>query len=328
MENPIQHYLQDAIAAEKSFETQLRGFADEATVVSAKTAFATHADETRQQYELLTARLKALGGEPSTLKSFMAHVFNMAPKSAQVGHADEERTTQDLIMAYSVENAEVAMYESLKIAAEAAGDSETFSLANRIQTQEKETAEKVWKLIAPSAEEAFSRVSIADGSRGKITLVRYLQDAEAAERNFEDALSSFSKTGDQPEVQNLLAMMSRKAKTQHERLERRLTSLGGKISTAKSILAHMLAFTPVSAQLGHTAAEKNTQHLMIVYAAAAAEMGMYESLAAAAKTAGDEETLQLARQLQAEEKEDHTLAWEHLARTARNATTQAMRHGS
>ena len=117
-------------------------------------------------------------------------------------------------------------------------------------------------------------------------------------------------------------MMSSKAKTQYERLERRLNELGRSRSTAKSILAHVLAFTPTSAQLGHAASEKNTQHLMVVYAAAAAEMGMYESLASAAQAANDSQTEQLARQLQAEEPEDHKLAWEHLGRSVRSAIIQ------
>lgn len=316
MENSIVRYLEDAIAAEKSFETQLRGFADEATAPEARQAFSTHADETRQQYELLTGRLNALGGEPSTMKSALAHFFNMAPKAAQMGHEAEERTVQDLMMAFAVENAEVAMYEAMIIAAEAVGDQETINIARRIQEQERVTAGKVWKLIAPAAAEAYRRVQSSGESN---FLANYVEDAEAAERNFEDALANFSKTGDQPEVKNLMAMMSGKARTQHERLEKRLREMGGSPSTAKSILAHVLAFTPVSAQMGHSGSEKSTQHLMITYAAAAAEMAMYESLASAAAVAGDTETVRLARELQSEENEDHTLAWNQLAPTARHS---------
>jgi ferritin-like metal-binding protein YciE len=327
MENPIQRYLTDAIAAEKSFEKQLKGFAEEATNPNAKAAFSTHAEETRQQYEDLTARLTALGGEPSTLRSAMAYLFNMASKAARIGHADEERTTQDLIMAYSVENAEVAMYESMVIAAEAVGDSVTVSLAKRIRSEEKEMAGKVWNLIAPTATGAYRKVTSSGGKSSKEVIVHYLEDAEAAERNFEDALASFSKTGEQPEVQSLLSSLSSKAKTQHDRLEARLRALGGSPSTARSILDHMLAFTPVSAQLGHAASEKNTQHLMITFAAASAEMAMYEALAAAAEAAGDQQTLQLARQLQAEEKEDHSLAWGQLGRSAHKVTSQVMQQG-
>jgi ferritin-like metal-binding protein YciE len=319
----IRRYLQDIIAAEKSFETQLTDFAKEAAWPDARIAFATHARETSDQISRLTARLHELGGETSAMKSFMAHIFNMAPKSAQLGHVDEERTTQNLIIGYSVENAEVAMYAAFIVAAEAAGDADSAELARKIQAEEKETAGKVWKLIAPCAAEAFARVISKGDEKREQVMIRYLEDAEAAERNFEDALATFSRVGDQSDVQALLATMSRKAATQHERLEKRLRELGGGPSSSRNLLAHMLAFTPVSAQLGHTPSEKNTQHLMITFSAASAEMGMYESLAAAAEVAGDTETLRLARELQREEKEDHSLAWEHLERSAHEAVLTA-----
>ena len=117
-----------------------------------------------------------------------------------------------------------------------------------------------------------------------------------------------------------MSMMSNKAKTQHERLNARLESLGGSRSTPKSFLAHLLAVTPLTAQLGHDDVEKSTQHLMIVYAAAAAEMAMYEALQTAAKAAGDAETFTLAQQLQREESEDHRLAWEKLPEAARTSS--------
>jgi len=323
MDNPIKRYLEDVIAAEKSFETQLRGFAKEASGSQAARLFEQHAEETKTQYGLLTSRLEALGGSASGIKSFLAHLFNSAPKIAQVGHAEEERTTQDLIMAFAVENAEVAMYEALFVAAEMAGDSQTAVLARRIQAQEQETADKVWNVIATAATEAFEAVRASDAEESRSVVCRYVEDAEAAERNFEDALDGFAKAGEQGDTQSLFQMMSRKARTQHERLERRLESIGGTRSAAKSALAHLLAFTPLSAQLGHDPAEKNTQHLMVVYAAAAAEMAMYEALQAVAVAANDIETATLARQLQAEEKEDHVLAWAQLPKSAR-ASSQAV----
>jgi len=323
MENPIRRYLEDAIAAEKSFETQLEGFAKEASLPEVQSMFQQHAAETRTQYELLTSRLEALGGSTSTIKSFLAHLFNSAPKVAQAGHEKEERTTQDLMMAFAVENAEVAMYEALFVAAETAGDSETAALARRIQAQEQETADKVWRVIAPAATQAYQAVRARDESESRAVVRRYVEDAEAAERNFEDALAGFGKSGEQTTSQSLFAMMSDKARTQHERLQRRLESLGGTPSTSKSALAHLLAFTPLSAQLGHDEAEKTTQHLMITYSAAAAEMAMYEALAAVATATGDTETAALARELQSEEKEDHRLAWEQLPQSAR-ASSQAV----
>jgi ferritin-like metal-binding protein YciE len=343
MQQSINRYLEDAIAAEKSFETQLRGFAKDATFDEARNLFEQHAVETKRQYEVLTARLEALGGSTSTLKSLLAHLFNSAPKMAQLGHENEERTAQNLIMAFAVENAEVAMYEALVIAAETVGDDVTADLARRIQAEERATAEKVWSVIAPSALEgaqAAAEVQIQDaegsdrvdsvdmdaveGSRQVV--IRYLQDAEAAERNFEDALASFSKAGEQPRVQELMSVLSEKAKTQHTRLRQRLEQLGGSPSSSKSLVAHLLAFTPLTAQMGHDDAEKSTQHLMITYAAAAAERAMYEALIVAAEEVDDEETAELARELQEEEEEDQRLAWAQLAPSARESLQAVLSH--
>jgi ferritin-like metal-binding protein YciE len=150
-------------------------------------------------------------------------------------------------------------------------------------------------------------------------LATYIQDAEAAERNFEDALATFGKAGDQGPVKSFFEWASQKAKTQHERLEARLRELGGSPSTAKSILAHLLAFSTTAAQIGHEPAEKNTQHLTMCVGAASAEMAMYESLAQVAAAAGDTVTEQLARQLQAEEMDDYEKAWALLGPSARDA---------
>jgi ferritin-like metal-binding protein YciE len=155
----IKRYLEDAIAAEKSFETQLQGFSQEGDDAAAKGLFHQHALETKRQYERLTQRLEALGGSTSMAKSIMAHVFNLTPKAAQLGHEKEERTTQNLMMAFAVENSEMAMYEALITVAEAAGDTETSSLAREIQAEEKATADKVWQLLSPAALDAYRRVA-------------------------------------------------------------------------------------------------------------------------------------------------------------------------
>jgi ferritin-like metal-binding protein YciE len=155
----ISRYLEDAIAAERSFETQLQGFSEEGDDATVQSLFKQHAQETRQQYEMLTQRLHALGGSPSGVKSFLAHVFGMTPKTAQLGHDVAERVTQNLMMAYAVENSEVAMYESLAAAAREAGDVETERLARQIQQQERTTAEKVYALIPAAAARSFEKLA-------------------------------------------------------------------------------------------------------------------------------------------------------------------------
>jgi ferritin-like metal-binding protein YciE len=158
----IQSYLEDAIAAEKTFETQLRDFGKEGSSNQIHALFLQHADETRRQYERLTARLKELGGDSSTAKSFIAHLVGLSPKLAQVGHDIMDRMTQNLIMAYAVENCEIAMYESLITVAESVGDAPTAELARSIQAEENATAEKLWKHIAPMALSAFDKMAGAE----------------------------------------------------------------------------------------------------------------------------------------------------------------------
>ena len=69
-------------------------------------------------------------------------MFGLSSKTAQLGQEESERVTQNLMMAYAVGNSEVAMYESLAVAARLAGDTATEALARRIQQQERESAEK------------------------------------------------------------------------------------------------------------------------------------------------------------------------------------------
>jgi ferritin-like metal-binding protein YciE len=104
-------------------------------------------------------RLETLGGTPSVAKSFLAHLFGMAPQSAKIGHEQEERTTQNLMIAFAVENSELAMYEALATVAETAGDTITAALARAIQKEEKAAADKVWSFLPLAAAESFLRVT-------------------------------------------------------------------------------------------------------------------------------------------------------------------------
>ena len=158
----IKRYLEDAIAAEKSFETQLDAFSKEGDNPAVKAAFAQHSLETKSQYQRLELRIEALGGTASAAKSVLAHIFGMVPQAGKLGLEKEERTTQNLMIAFAVENSELAMYEAMATVAEAAGDSITAKLAREIQAEEKAAAEKVWKLLPVAAHEAFIKVTTQD----------------------------------------------------------------------------------------------------------------------------------------------------------------------
>ncbi len=150
-------------------------------------------------------------------------------------------------------------------------------------------------------------------------IVRYLEDVIAAEKNFEDQLAALAKMGDQGYVRELFSEFSAGAERQRGLLTERLRALGGSPSTAKSFLAHFLAFSPMLAQTGQDAEEKSTQHLIMVIAAAGAEMAMYEALATVAAEAGDGVTERLARDMQDHERSDRERAWNLLATSASQA---------
>jgi ferritin-like metal-binding protein YciE len=160
----ICRYLEDAIAAERNFENTLHANAKEAAndYPAVQALFEQHADETKLQYQRLEARLEALGGKPSGVKSFLAHLFGMAPKTAQIGHDNAERATQDLMMAFAVENSEIAMYEAMICACEEAGDEVTAQLARDIQAEERKAAELVWAQIDPVARSTWRKITTMD----------------------------------------------------------------------------------------------------------------------------------------------------------------------
>ncbi|HEX5430958.1 MAG TPA: DUF892 family protein [Bryobacteraceae bacterium] len=147
-------YLDDAIAAEKNFETQLQEFAKNAQKWEICDVLERHAEETRLQHSLLAERLSALGGVPSGMSRFLSCIFNLRPRFAEATHSGGECQTQDLMLAYIFENSKVAMYEALAVAASAAGDAETEALARRIQERERQVAGKLWEFIAPAARES------------------------------------------------------------------------------------------------------------------------------------------------------------------------------
>ena len=143
----IKRYIEDAIAAEQNFETQLKAFSKEDEQAAVQRVFAEHAIETRHQHQRLTARLEQLGGTPSVLKSFLVHVFNFTQRTAHLGQEPAEKSSQNLIVAFGIENSKIAMYEELAVVAAFADDVQTERLARIIQEEERAAARKIWGLI-------------------------------------------------------------------------------------------------------------------------------------------------------------------------------------
>jgi hypothetical protein len=106
--------------------------------------------------------LQELGGAPSGGKSFLAHLFSFTPKLAQATHLPEERLVQNLIAAFSLANAERAMYEALATTARSAGDGMTEALASEAAAEETATAEKIWHFLPSRSKIAFNLLTAGE----------------------------------------------------------------------------------------------------------------------------------------------------------------------
>ena len=158
----IRKYLQDAIAAETSFENQLRSSSHDGDDFEVQALFFGHAAQTNHHIRRLTVRLGELDGNASEAKSALAHSFSLAPKLAQTTHSPEERLVQNLIMAFSVANGERAMYEALAAAARAAGDAITENLVLEMAAEEATVAEKIWHFLPSRSKIAFNTATAGE----------------------------------------------------------------------------------------------------------------------------------------------------------------------
>lgn len=163
METPqerLLRYLDDAHAAEVGIEDMLRSAVDRTNNVQAKTAFQEHLAVTQNQAQRLEQRLISLGGRTSGGKGILNSIIGKVSDLVNIGHDEFDKTTQDLIKAYSTEHLEVGMYTSLKAYAEQLGDSETAALAERAIGEEKEAADTLFPLIAETAKAAVLGASV------------------------------------------------------------------------------------------------------------------------------------------------------------------------
>ena len=151
IQDRIARYIDDAIAVEAAAVTGLKDMISEATDPQDAALFQQHLTETERQKDRLEARLKALGGTHSGLKDLMNKIGAAATDLLHGGKDAGDKATRNVVQAYTIENLEVAMYESLAAAATEAGDTETASLAKEIQAEEEAQAKKLFPRIAPLA---------------------------------------------------------------------------------------------------------------------------------------------------------------------------------
>ena len=158
----IRRYLEEAVAAEASFEGHLRAFSEEGDDDEVRALFAQHAEETRSQHQRLTARLEGFGSTPASSNSVLADIFSLTPKLAQTPRVPEELTAQNLVIGFAVETSECALYEALATVAKSAGDTATEYLAREIQREQRQMADRILRLIPSRVKIAFNMLTVGE----------------------------------------------------------------------------------------------------------------------------------------------------------------------
>ena len=84
-------------------------------------------------------------------------------------------------------------------------------------------------------------------------------------------------------------------------------------------MAHLAGFSTKVAQLGRDPVDRVTQNLIMAYAVGNYGIAMYESLIAIAEAAGDDDTQELTRALQQEERDSAKQVWNLISPWAETA---------
>ncbi len=137
----LRKYLADAHAIEEQAIGLLERAPDIAGSPTLAELYADHLAETRDHAELVAARLKALGGDTSTLKDAALRLGALNWGAFFQGHPDTGGKLA--AFAYAFEHLEIGGYEQLKRVAQRVGDQETVALAERILEQERSAAEQI-----------------------------------------------------------------------------------------------------------------------------------------------------------------------------------------
>jgi ferritin-like metal-binding protein YciE len=137
----LRKYLADAHAIEEQAIALLERAPESSKEAQLIAVYEEHLVETREHAELVEARLKALGGDPSTLKDAALRLGALQWGAFFRAHPDTPGKLA--AFAYAFEHLEIGGYEQLKRVAERAGDEQTARIAEEILVQERAAAEGI-----------------------------------------------------------------------------------------------------------------------------------------------------------------------------------------
>jgi len=258
-------------------------------------AFRLHLAETQEHEGHVRARLEARGAEPSRTKDLVAQ----AGAVGMVVFARSQPDTPGKLVshAYSYENMELAAYDLLALVAERAGDPETVAVAESIREQESAMARRL--------EDGFDRAvdaSLRDVLPGDLDaqLNKYLADAHAIENEALQLMALGPKIAGESGLARVLEEHHEESRRHQEWVRERLKARGGRPSRFKD-LALRGAGLNIGGPFG-TQPDTPVKLAGFAFAFEHLEIAAYEQLRRVAESAGDTETVDLARHIVGEER--------------------------
>ena len=256
--------------------------------------FHRHRAETQGHLDLVGARLRAHGAEPSNAKDAAGWVGGVG--MALFARVQPDTPGKLVFHAHSYENMELAAYRLLERVAEAAGDAETAAAARRIGDEEAAMAERIAGRFDQAVDDSLRALDGESGSH----LDTYVADMHALETQSTRFLEAARGSAEAPALVAVFEAHLEETLAQRRRLEERIAARGGSTSRLKDT-----ALGLGGANLaGFFAAQPDPAPKLAGFAFAfeQLEVGGYALLARVASRAGDEDTVALAEALQREER--------------------------
>jgi ferritin-like metal-binding protein YciE len=282
--NPVIAYLRDAHSIEEQALAQLRSAPQIAGDEALAGLFRDHLAETEHHERLIRERLEAVGASPSRVKDSMM----AAGGKAFVLFARLQVDTPGKLVthAYSYEHLEAAAYALLAEVAERTGDSETASIARRIEEEERRMGERLADHFTDSLEASVGDLD-RDGLQDK--LVSSLADAHALETQSIALLERAPNLVEDAALAELFESHRAESEGHRALIDRRLEAYG---SSASRIKDAAMRLGGLNWSLFFQAQPDTTGKLAaFAYAVEHLEMAAYAHLRGVADRAGDRATI-------------------------------------
>jgi ferritin-like metal-binding protein YciE len=295
LQEQLTKYLTDAHSIEEQALQQLKRAPDIAEDGEIASIFSTHLGETKEHERLVNERLAARGADPSRIKDTIMKVGGVG--FILFARSQPDSPGKLVAHAYSYEHLELGAYELLRRVAERAGDNETAEVARTIGEQEREMGRRLERVFERAVDASLRTKAPADLPD---QVRKYLGDAHAIEAQAIELLEKAVDRAGHPELSRVYEEHLVETRDQQELLDERLTALGGDSSSWKSAALRAGALQWAAFFEAHP--DTPGKLAAFAYAFEHLEIAGYEELKLVAKRAGDDDTIDVANRILAQER--------------------------